>query len=92
MSKTTNLREEFDKLVVAISKKAAQSSTSLQESTEALEAVTKYYAVILKHEGEGKGDDAGDSTTFGAFSSQINGPPENLNGRAEVPNRRGRDS
>lgn len=84
----TDLRKDLDKLATHIAKEATKAD-SLQESTDALKALTAYYAVLVK--GKGKGDDADDTTNFGAFSSSINGAEENPNGRQQAPGRR-RDS
>lgn len=81
----TDLRKEVDDLASHVAKQATKAK-NLQESIDALDVLTKYYAVTLKK--KGKGDDADDDdSNFGAFSDQINGA-ENEHGRKPSSGRR----
>lgn len=85
----TNLRAELDTLAAKIAKNAALSDTSLQESVDALKALTSYYAATQKVDAKGGGDEPDeDAPTFSNFSAQIAEPKEGLNGRTQIRGRR----
>lgn len=78
-----SLREDMDALAKAVREKATEKNTPLQESIDALKALTAYYSAVQKN----KGDDPGDpeKPTFDDFSQQIN---EGHQPDATVPGRR----
>lgn len=89
---SVDLRTDLDKLAGQIAKKAAQDATSLQESVDALKALTPYYALTQKLAAK-SGDDETDGATFEAFSAQLVEPQEDRpNGRSPQVRSRRRDS
>jgi len=83
-----SLRNNLDKLAENIAKKAAEKDTSLQESVDALKALTPYYALTAKLAAKGTGDDEDDGATFDAFSAEIAGAQEEpRNGRTKLRSR-----
>lgn len=84
----TDLRADLDKLAANVAQKATLSATSLQESVDALKALTSYYAATQKVDAKNGGDDSDeDAPTFDNFATQIadNG---GVNGREKLPGRR----
>lgn len=62
------LKTDLDTLAASIALKAALSDTSLQESVDALKALTQYYAVLQKGK---KADDEDEDGTFADFAASI---------------------
>lgn len=86
------LRTDLDSLAAKIAKNAALSATSLQESVDALKALTSYYATVQKVDAKGQQDDEPGGATFEAFSRSLEDhQEEHPNGRAAV-HRRQRNS
>lgn len=82
------LRKDLDQLAAEIAEKAAEKSTSLQEMVDALKALTPYYALTVKVDAKGNGDDEGDGATFEAFSAGIEqAAEERPNGRKAIRSR-----
>lgn len=86
------LRDDLDKLATAVAKKAALSATTLQESVDALKALTPYYALTEKLRAKGDDGDEPDGDTFEAFSAAVAGTEERANGHGAKVRSRRRDS
>lgn len=88
------LRSELDALASAVCEKAQLEATPIEASTDALKAVTTYYAVCAKVDAKSGGVEDGDIASFDSFSADIHGASqENPNGRpAKPPANRRRDS
>jgi hypothetical protein len=88
-----NLRADLDKLAGQIAKKAAQDVTTLQESVDALKALTPYYALTQKLALKGSDSDEANGATFEDFSAQIAEPQEErVNGHGAKVRSRKRDA
>lgn len=90
------LREEIDKLASALAARASAHNAPLAEATNALKAVTEYYAVLLKNHKHGeKVDDEPDFADFaaavtgdgktGAATGGSNGHKSRIHGRGDGP-------
>ena len=85
------LKTTIEKIVSAIGTKAAEKDASLPEITDALKALTQYYAVLQK--GKKLDPDDPDEDTFDQFQASLTGEQPRLNeepknGRTSVPSRR----
>lgn len=86
------IEKDLDKLARHIAKEATKAN-SLQESTDALKALTAYYAARTKNKGKGDDAEGDDSTNFGSFSGAIAAAQESdAHGRTKPPSSRRRDS
>lgn len=83
------LETDLQRLASAISKKAQEETTPLQDSTDALKALTGLYAVLKKNKSgtPDEGDD--DMPSFDTFSAAVK-EPENGSTAMEAGNRRRR--
>ena len=78
------LKAIMDKWAKELSTKAAQSTTTIQESTDAFKAVTAYYAAQQKLR-KNQPDEEADSEGFSFADEVVNGSPGE---RAQVRARR----
>ena len=84
-----SLESDLQALASAISKKAQDKDTLLQDSTDALKALTGLYAVLKKN--KSNSDDSGDddSPSFDTFSAAVQEHPHG-NASLETGTRRRR--
>lgn len=88
-----NFPDELDKLAKQVAAKAASADTPLQESVDALKALTPYYALLLKRKPDVPQDD-GDAPSFRNFQASLDADTtteESPNGGAQVRSRRRRN-
>lgn len=64
-----SLKDDLQNLANSIARKATLSDTDLQQSVDALKALTQYYAVLQK--GRKADDDDSSEGTFADFAAQI---------------------
>ena len=70
------LKTTIEKIVSAIGTKAAEKDASLPEITDALKALTQYYAVLQK--GKKLDPDDSDEDTFDQFQASLTGEQPRL--------------
>lgn len=80
-----SLKSELEHLAATIAKKAQEAKTPLQESVDALKALTGLYSALQKGRKGSDGDDEGD--TFDDFAAQIAGNEEKADGGTPVRSR-----
>ena len=71
----SSLRDELISLAKAVAAKAQETDTNLQDSTDALKALTVSYAVLEKNPGKGE-DDENNGGTFADFASTMKEIPD----------------
>jgi hypothetical protein len=82
------LRSNLDDLAASVAEKAQKTETPLQDSTDALKALTALYTALEKNRGQS--DDGNEDTpSFEHFSKSLQEP---VNGSPEIRDRRGRQS
>lgn len=84
----TSLRDELIQLSKAVATKAQEKDTNIQDSTDALKALTTAYAVLEKNPGK-DGDNENNGGTFADFASTMKELPD---GSAELAPRNSRRS
>lgn len=77
----------LNKLATKVAEKAADDNTAIQESTDALKALTPYLALLLKHKSADKEGEQPSFLDFQKSFEQIKEQSEVLNGAAAVPGR-----
>lgn len=76
------VESEFDKLALAIAKKAIDKDTPLQEQIDALKVLTPYYNARTKGK-KGTDEDESDGDDFDAFADKLKAVSEGVNGGTE---------
>lgn len=82
------LETDLKSLASAISKKAQDKDTPLQNSTDALKALTGLYAVLNKNKSNASDNDGDDMPSFDTFSAAVKEPENGSAVSMEAGNRR----